>query len=82
VEVFCYGFFTSLQYTSMNTLVFADVTDEEASSEAPSKYGAATVHHLRIATASLLTSFFFPRAFNPILLNHRRGSQTFYVLVE
>jgi len=32
VEVFCYGFLTSLQYTSMNTLVFADVTDEEASS--------------------------------------------------
>ena len=25
-EVFCYGFFTSLQYTSMNTLVYADVT--------------------------------------------------------
>ena len=29
--VFCYGFFTSLQYTSMNTLVYADVTDEQAS---------------------------------------------------
>ena len=25
-EVFCYGFFTSLQYTSMNTLVYADVS--------------------------------------------------------
>jgi hypothetical protein len=23
-EVFCYGFFTSLQYTSMNTLVYAE----------------------------------------------------------
>ena len=31
-EVFCYGFFTSLQYTSMNTLVYADVTEEQASS--------------------------------------------------
>ena len=26
IEVFCYGFFTSLQYTSMNTLVYADVS--------------------------------------------------------
>ena len=25
--VFCYGFFTSLQYTSMNTLVYADISD-------------------------------------------------------
>ena len=26
-EMFCYGFFTSLQYTSMNTLVYADVSE-------------------------------------------------------
>src|ERR1700691_4754710 len=32
LEVFCYGFFTSLQYTSMNTLVYADVNEEESSS--------------------------------------------------
>lgn len=31
-EVFCYGFFTSLQYTIMNTLVYADVSEEQASS--------------------------------------------------
>ena len=29
---FCYGAFTSLQYSSMNTLVYADTTDEETSS--------------------------------------------------
>src|SRR5579871_1093615 len=29
--VFVYGFFTSLQYTSMNTLVFAEINDEQAS---------------------------------------------------
>jgi len=28
---FCYGFFSSLQYTSMNTLVYADVSPEQAS---------------------------------------------------
>ena len=31
-EVFFYGFFTSLQYTCMNTLVYADVSEEQASS--------------------------------------------------
>src|ERR1700723_670286 len=31
IEVFGYGFFTLLQYTSMNTLVYAEVTDEQAS---------------------------------------------------
>src|SRR5580704_360198 len=31
-QAFVYGFFTSLQYTSMNTLVFADVTEEDTSS--------------------------------------------------
>ena len=32
VQAFVFGFFTSLQYTSMNTLVYADVTEEQASS--------------------------------------------------
>ena len=31
-QAFCFGFFSSLQYTSMNTLVYADVTEEQASS--------------------------------------------------
>jgi predicted MFS family arabinose efflux permease len=31
-EVFFFGVFTSLQYTSMNTRVYADVSDEQASS--------------------------------------------------
>jgi len=31
LQAFCYGAFTSLQYTSMNTLVYADVTEEETS---------------------------------------------------
>ena len=29
-QVFVFGFFTSLQYTSMNTLVYADVTEEQS----------------------------------------------------
>ena len=36
MQAFCFGFFTSLQYTSMNTLVYADVTEEQASSASTS----------------------------------------------
>jgi MFS family permease len=61
VEVFCYGFFTSLQYTSMNTLVYAEVTVEEASSASSI---ASTAQQMAIsfgvACASLVTVFFLP----------------------
>ena len=61
VEVFCYGFFTSLQYTSMNTLVYADVTEEQASSASSI---ASTMQQMAIsfgvASASLVTVFFLP----------------------
>ena len=60
-EVFCYGFFTSLQYTSMNTLVYADVSDEQASNASSI---ASTVQQMAIsfgvAAASLVTAFFVP----------------------
>ena len=81
-EVFCYGFFTSLQYTSMNTLVFADVTDEAASSASSI---ASTVQQLSItfgiATASLLTVFFLPSRFQSNPLEFIGGvHKAFYVL--
>jgi EmrB/QacA subfamily drug resistance transporter len=61
VEVFFYGFFTSLQYTSMNTLVYADVTQEQESSASSI---ASTVQQMAIsfgvASASLVTAFFIP----------------------
>jgi EmrB/QacA subfamily drug resistance transporter len=60
-EVFCYGFFTSLQYTSMNTLVYADVTEEQASSASSI---ASTMQQMAIsfgvASASLVTALFIP----------------------
>jgi MFS family permease len=60
-EVFCYGFFTSLQYTSMNTLVYADITEEQASSASSI---ASTTQQMSIsfgvASASLVTAFFLP----------------------
>jgi EmrB/QacA subfamily drug resistance transporter len=57
VQLFVYGFFTSLQYTSMNTLAYADVTGEQAS-------GASTTQQLAIsfgvAISSLAVAFFIP----------------------
>jgi MFS family permease len=65
VQVFIFGFFTSLQYTSMNTLVFADITDAQASSASTI---ASTMQQMSIsfgvATASLATAFFIPDRFN------------------
>jgi EmrB/QacA subfamily drug resistance transporter len=64
LQVFCYGFSTSLQYTSMNTLVYADVNDDESSS-ASSLAGTAQQMSLSfgVATASLVTAFFIPDRF-------------------
>jgi EmrB/QacA subfamily drug resistance transporter len=60
-ELFCYGFLTSLQYTSMNTLVYAEVTAEQASSASSI---ASTMQQMSIsfgvAAASLVTAFFLP----------------------
>ncbi len=65
MQAFCYGFFTSLQYTSMNTLVYSDVTPEETSSASTI---ASTMQQMSIsfgvASASLATAFFIPDRFH------------------
>jgi EmrB/QacA subfamily drug resistance transporter len=65
LQAFCFGFFTSLQYTSMNTLVYADVSEEDASSASTI---ASTMQQMSIsfgvATASLATAFFIPDRFH------------------
>jgi len=72
-EMFCYGFFTSLQYTSMNTLVYAEVTEEQASSASSI---ASTAQQMSIsfgvASASLVTAFFLPDRYrsNPLEFIH------------
>jgi len=64
-QAFCFGFFSSLQYTSMNTLVYADVTDVQTSSASSI---ASTMQQMSIsfgvATASLATAFFVPDRFH------------------
>ena len=58
---FCYGGFTSLQYTSMNTLVYADVDEKRTSSASTI---ASTAQQMSIsfgiASASLVTALFIP----------------------
>jgi MFS family permease len=58
---FAYGFLTSLQYTSMNTLAYADVNEREASGASTI---ASTVQQMAIsfgvATASLAADLFIP----------------------
>ena len=73
VQVFAYGFFTSLQYTSMNTLVYADISIEDTSSASTI---ASTMQQMSIsfgiACASLATAFFIPDRFrsNPAEMIH------------
>jgi EmrB/QacA subfamily drug resistance transporter len=60
-EVFIFGFFTSLQYTSMTTLIYADINEEEESSASSI---ANTMQQMAIsfgvASASLATALFIP----------------------
>jgi len=62
---FCFGFFSSLQYTSMNTLVYADVTEVQTSGASSI---ASTMQQMSIsfgvAVASLATAFFIPDRFH------------------
>jgi EmrB/QacA subfamily drug resistance transporter len=61
LQAFVYGFFTSTQYTSMNTLVFADVNQEQASGASTI---ASTVQQMAVsfgvASASLAAAVFIP----------------------
>ena len=65
LQACCFGFFSSLQYTSMNTLVYADVREEQASSASSI---ASTTQQMSIsfgvACASLTAAFFVPDRFH------------------
>jgi EmrB/QacA subfamily drug resistance transporter len=81
-QTFCFGFFSSLQYTSMNTLVYADVTEEQTSSASSI---ASTMQQMSIsfgvATASLATAFFIPDRYHSNAADMIRGiHQAFFVL--
>jgi EmrB/QacA subfamily drug resistance transporter len=64
LQMFFLGFFTSLQYTSMNTLVYADIAPDQTSSASTI---ASTMQQMSIsfgvASASLVTAFFIPNRY-------------------
>ncbi len=63
VLAFFYGGFTSLQYTSMNTLVYADIAEHDTSAASTI---ASTMQQMAIsfgvAVAGLTTAFFLPNS--------------------
>jgi len=65
VETFSFGFFSSLQYTSMNTLVYADIRAEQTSAASTI---ASTMQQMSmsfgVASASLVTAIFIPDRFH------------------
>jgi EmrB/QacA subfamily drug resistance transporter len=81
-QMFCFGFFSSLQYTSMNTLVYADVSEAQASSASSI---ASTMQQMSmsfgIATASLVTALFIPDRLHSTALEMIHGiHRGFFVL--
>jgi EmrB/QacA subfamily drug resistance transporter len=73
LQAFCYGAFASLQYTSMNTLVYADITEHKTSNASSI---ASTTQQMSIsfgvAAAGLTTAYFIPASLrsNPAEMIH------------
>ncbi len=65
IQAVAFGFFSSLQFTSMNTLVYADVSESQASQASTF---ASTLQQMSmsfgVASASLVTSVFIPDRFH------------------
>jgi len=65
VQVFCFGMISSLQYTSMNTLVYADVPSEAASDASTiASTGQQLSLSFGVACASLAAALFVPDRFH------------------
>ena len=65
LQLFCFGFFSSLQYTSMNTLVYADVSEQQTSNASTISSTAQQMSiSFGVAAASLITAVFIPDRFH------------------
>jgi EmrB/QacA subfamily drug resistance transporter len=65
LQVLAFGLFSSLQYTSMNTLVYADVSPQAASDASTiASTGQQLSISFAVATASLVTALFVPDRFH------------------
>jgi MFS family permease len=73
IQAFCYGGLASMQYSSMNTLVYADITPSQTSSASSI---ASTMQQMAIsfgvAAAGLCTAIFVPDRFHtdPVAMIH------------
>ncbi len=73
LQAFILGFFTSTQYTAMNTLVYADVTAQETSAASTiASTGQQMSISFGVAGASLIAAYFVPESLrgNPSGLIH------------
>lgn len=65
IQAFCFGYFSSLGFTSMNTLVYSDLSDRDTSMGSSI---ASTMQQMSlsfgVAVASLVTAFFVPDRFH------------------
>ena len=82
VQVFTYGFFASLQYTSMNTLIYADVNERQTSSASTiSSTSQQMSISFGVAAASLATAFFIPDRYHSSAPEMIHGiHQAFFVM--
>ena len=82
VEATAFGFFSSLQYTSLNTLVYADVTGAAA---ADASTIASTAQQLSlsfaVAAASLVAALFVPDRFRTATPDLIRGIHWAFVML-
>lgn len=82
VQAFCFGFVSSLQYTSMNTLVYADVTESQTSMASTI---ASTMQQMSmsfgVAAASLATALFIPDRFHADVPQMIHGMHKAFILL-
>jgi len=81
-QVFAFGFFSSLQFTSMNTLVYADIREKDTSNASSI---ASTMQQMSmsfgVASASLVTALFVPDRFHSTPAEMIHGiHQAFFIL--
>ena len=82
LQAFILGFFTSTQYTAMNTLVYADVTAQQTSAASTiASTGQQMSISFGVASASLIASLFVPETLrsNPAALIH--GVQQAFIVL-
>lgn len=82
IQAFSFGFFTSLQFTSMNTLVYADVSAEQTSAASTI---ASTMQQMSmsfgVACASLATALFVPNRFHSDAAEMIRGIHHAFIVL-